>query len=166
MKSVQIRNFFWPVFSLIRTEYVKVQNISSYSVRMWEYKDQKKLRIWTIFTQCKSKWVNALIIPWKFCLLITLSVCKSIHPEVFLRKAVLKIRNKFTGEHPCRSVIPIKLLQLYWSRTSAWVFCKFAAYFRKLFLRTPLDGCFRKLHMQLEIMSCLGRRVVQKVLKF
>ena len=30
-------------------------------------------------------------------------------PEVFLRKGVLKICRKFTGEHPCRSVISIKL---------------------------------------------------------
>ena len=31
-------------------------------------------------------------------------------------------------------------LQLYWNRTSVWVFpCK---YFQNLFLRTPLDGCF------------------------
>ena len=34
----------------------------------------------------------------------------SSRPEVFLRKGVLKICNKFTGEHPCRSVISIKLL--------------------------------------------------------
>ena len=34
----------------------------------------------------------------------------SIHPEVFLRKSVLKICSKFTGQHPCRSVISIKLL--------------------------------------------------------
>ena len=29
---------------------------------------------------------------------------------MFLRKGVLKMCNKFTGEHPCRSVISIKLL--------------------------------------------------------
>ena len=29
--------------------------------------------------------------------------------EVFLRKGVQKICSKFTGEHPCRSVISIKL---------------------------------------------------------
>ena len=34
----------------------------------------------------------------------------SSHPEVFLRKGVLKICSKFTGEHPCHSVISIKLL--------------------------------------------------------
>ena len=35
---------------------------------------------------------------------------KSSHPEVFVRKGALKICRKFTGEHPCRSVISIKLL--------------------------------------------------------
>ena len=35
---------------------------------------------------------------------------RSSHTEVFLRKAILKICSKFTGEHPCRSVISIKLL--------------------------------------------------------
>ena len=29
---------------------------------------------------------------------------------MFLRKGILKICNKFTGEHPCQSVVPIKLL--------------------------------------------------------
>ena len=32
------------------------------------------------------------------------------HPEVFLEKGVLKIYNKFKGEHSCRSAISIKLL--------------------------------------------------------
>ena len=35
---------------------------------------------------------------------------KSSHPEVFLRKAVLKICSKFTGEHPCRNTISINVL--------------------------------------------------------
>ena len=40
-KNVQIRRYFWSVFSLIRSEYgpVHIQ------------KNQKKLRIWTLFTQ-------------------------------------------------------------------------------------------------------------------
>ena len=53
---------------------------------------------------------------------------KSSHPDVFLRKGVLRICSKFTGEHPCRSV------QLYWNHTAAWVFsCKFDAYFQNIF---------------------------------
>ena len=34
---------------------------------------------------------------------------RNSHPEVFLEKSVLKICSKFTGEHPCRSLISIKL---------------------------------------------------------
>ena len=36
---------------------------------------------------------------------------RNSHPEVFLEKSVLKICSKFTGEHPCRSLISIKLLK-------------------------------------------------------
>ena len=70
---------------------------------------------------------------WKRRIVNTLA--SSSHPEVFLRKSVLKICNKFTGEHPGRSVISIKLLlQLYWNHTSAWMFfCKFATYFQNTF---------------------------------
>ena len=38
---------------------------------------------------------------------------RSSRPEVFLRKGVLKICSKFTGEHPCRSVISTKLLSSF-----------------------------------------------------
>ena len=37
------------------------------------------------------------------------AVYRSSHPEVFLVKGILKICSKFTKEHPCRSVISIKL---------------------------------------------------------
>ena len=36
-------------------------------------------------------------------------IFRSSHPEVFLGKSVLKICSKFTGEHPYRSAISIKL---------------------------------------------------------
>ena len=42
-------------------------------------------------------------------ILPTISLFRSSHPEVFLIKGVLKIYSKFTGEHPWRSVISIKL---------------------------------------------------------
>ena len=51
MKSVQIRSFFWYVFSCIRTEYGALRSKSSYSIRIRENMDQKKLCIWIIFTQ-------------------------------------------------------------------------------------------------------------------
>ena len=37
-------------------------------------------------------------------------IYRSSHPEVFLGKGVLKICSKFTVEHPCWSMISIKLL--------------------------------------------------------
>ena len=40
---------------------------------------------------------------------ILLSVYRSSAPELLLRKRALKICNKFTGEHPCWSVISIEL---------------------------------------------------------
>ena len=46
-----------------------------------------------------------------YCFRINLkdTISRSSRPKVFLRKVVLKIWTKFTGEHPCRSVISIKL---------------------------------------------------------
>ena len=55
MKSVQIRSFFWSVFSCIWTGYGDLRCKSPYSVRIQENKDQKKIRIRTLFTQCKLK---------------------------------------------------------------------------------------------------------------
>ena len=53
---------------------------------------------------------------------------RSSRPEVFLRKGVLKICSKFTGEHPCRSAISIKLQNRFieitlwhgWSPVNLW----------------------------------------------
>ena len=52
VKSVQIRSFFWPVLSCIKTKYGDLRSKSPYSVRIQENTDHKKLRIWTLFTQC------------------------------------------------------------------------------------------------------------------
>ena len=37
-----------------------------------------------------------------------ITIFRSSHQELFLIKGILKICSKFTGEHPCRSVISIK----------------------------------------------------------
>ena len=52
VKSVQIRIFFWSIFSRIRIEYGEIRSIFPYSVKMRENTGQKNLRIWTHFTQC------------------------------------------------------------------------------------------------------------------
>ena len=69
----------------------------------------------------KFIWVEHKLYLWQpdsFCQLntrgvtfetITEKMFRSSRPEVFLAKGVLKICSKFTGEHPCRSVISIKL---------------------------------------------------------
>ena len=51
VKIVIIRSFFLSVFSCIRTKYGDLQGKSSHSVWIQENRDQKKLRIWTLFTQ-------------------------------------------------------------------------------------------------------------------
>ena len=43
--------FFLVVFSCIQTEYGDLWGKTQYSVRIQENTDQKKLRIWTVFTQ-------------------------------------------------------------------------------------------------------------------
>ena len=44
-------------------------------------------------------------VTWRY---LQKSACRSIPPEVFLRKCVLKTCTKFTGEHPYRREISIK----------------------------------------------------------
>ena len=42
---------------------------------------------------------------------------RSNPPEVFLEKGILKICSKFTEEHPCQSVVSIKLLRSFFEIT-------------------------------------------------
>ena len=53
-KKCQIRSFLLCLFSRIRTEYGEILYICPHSVRMRGNTDQKKLRIWTLFTQCEG----------------------------------------------------------------------------------------------------------------
>ena len=69
VKSAQILSFFWSVFSHIRTEYGEILRISPYLVRMQENVVQKKLRIWTLFTQWLVLQLQIeLNESWKVCL--------------------------------------------------------------------------------------------------
>ena len=70
----------------------------------------------------------------------TISVTlRSSHPEVLLRKGVLKICIKFTGEHRCRSAISILLKSNFAMGVLLQIYCILSEH---LFLRTSLDGCF------------------------
>ena len=63
--------FFWFLFSRIRTEYWEILRISLYPVWMRENTDQKKLRIWTLFKQCCL---------FRFSLLIVIIILKTTIP--------------------------------------------------------------------------------------
>ena len=58
MKSVQVRSFFWYVFSCIQAEYGDLLYKYPHLVRIKENINQKNLRIWTLFTQ----WVITLLL--------------------------------------------------------------------------------------------------------
>ena len=91
-----------------------------------------KLQNWDIL---KSGFNIFLAFP-KFCF----HGSRSSPSEVFLEKGVLKMCSKFTGEHPCRGGISIKLLKSHFGMgVLLHICCMFAEH---LFLRTPLEGCF------------------------
>ena len=84
-------------------------------------------------------------------------IYRSSRTGVFLGTGVLVICSKFTGEHPCRSAISIKLGKFTGEqpcrRTMPCNFIEialrhgcspvnFCIFSEHLFLRTPLDGCF------------------------
>ena len=96
------------------------------------------------FPECSDlRFFRTLLITYCTCLL---TQHESSPPEMFLGKAFLKKYSTFTGEHPCQSVILIKLLCsfieiAFWQ---TWVFsCRFAAYFQNtFFLRTSMESYF------------------------
>ena len=52
VNSVQMQSFFRSVYSRTRAKYGDLLRKSPCSARARENRDQKKLRIWTLFTQC------------------------------------------------------------------------------------------------------------------
>ena len=61
MKSVQIRSFFWSVFSRIRNEYGDLLREPPYSVRIKENTDLKNVHTWTLFIQSYIKDTNEFL---------------------------------------------------------------------------------------------------------
>ena len=55
-------------------------------------------------------------------LVVSATMVRSSHPEVFLENGVLKICSKFTGDHPYLSVISIKL-QSNFNEITLWHGC-------------------------------------------
>ena len=71
------------------------------------------------------------------------STNRSSHPGVFLGKGVLKIYSKFTGEHPCRSSISMKLhATLLKSHFGMGVPVNLLHIFRTPFLKNTSGGLF------------------------
>ena len=70
------------------------------------------------------------------------------HPEVFLGKGVLKICSKFKGEHPCRSVMSIKLICNFIEITLLHWFCpvNLLRIFRTPFPKNNSGGLLLKIH--------------------
>ena len=87
------------------------------------YKTENLINIWTHQDNPNDSVFNYIYNTWYFLAQFTRffnrwdsQICsekkkkaRSSHPGVFLGKGVLKICSKFTGEHPCRKVISIKL---------------------------------------------------------
>ena len=67
--------------------------------------------IWCFF--CDFQLSNRALLSWTVKMLVEktnqISKSRGSHLEMFLGKGVLKICSKFTGEHPCRSAISVKL---------------------------------------------------------
>ena len=73
----------------------------------------KKLKL---YTKLIPETVHEVFLS-KFFVAICISTFRSSRPEVFLRKGILNICSKSTGEHPCRSVISIKLQSIFIENT-------------------------------------------------
>ena len=92
MKSVQMRTFFWSLFSTIRTEYADLRNLSPFSVQIQENTDHKKLRIRTLFTQWNIQGLKFLIlaiVPWREIS----KVNKSLENKGLTKETFLKLKN-------------------------------------------------------------------------
>ena len=116
VKSVQIRSFFWSVFSRIRTEYREILSIYPYSVPMRENADQKKLRIWTIFTRWHSQKLSIFSGQPLLILLHQKVQAIEIVPNLFTKRTAWKTSSTsefYSG--PCQTY----LIKLFWKQLMA-----------------------------------------------
>ena len=79
---------------------------------------------------------------WKIRQVCWIKICRSSSLQVFVKTAVLEICSKFTGEHPCRSVISIKLVRNFTEITVPYVLlCICCIFAEHSFWRTPIEDC-------------------------
>ena len=103
-------------------------------VSIYYVKIQKQL------TLSMCDYISVLVIS----IFLGVKMIRSSRPKLFLKKDVLKISSKFTGEHPCQSAILIKLQSSFIESNFdlgvlLYVCCIFSEQF---FLKTLLKGCF------------------------
>ena len=105
VKSVLIRNFFWSTFFHIRTEYSIFLRIQS---ECGKIRIRKTKNTGTFQAVVSAIWLSETSY-WPFLYSSIQIINRTSPPEVFIGKDVVKICSKFTGEHPCRNAISIKL---------------------------------------------------------
>ena len=103
VKSVQIRSYFWFVFSCIRIEYGDLLRKSPYSIRMQENTDQKQLLIWTLFTECKCISIFA----------VYLVILKNF---AYLREYKKSVQANFKLKLSCKKQNKIRSKVIFWEK--------------------------------------------------
>ena len=90
------------------------------------------------------KWRNSFLLFGYLPKYLLIHFLRSNLPEMLLGNGVLKICSKLIGEHPCRSVISIKLQSSLFEITlrHGCSPVNLQQFSEHLFLRTSLDGCF------------------------
>ena len=93
-----------------------------FSTNVSGYKNLKQLfNNFTLIKSSETVWLYKIftwrwLIPFVHCVQESpyFAEFRSSHPEMFLRKGVLKICGKFTGEPPCRSAkYPVNFLHIF-----------------------------------------------------
>ena len=128
--------------------------IYSFFISKWE----KACFLWAIYQFVLASMFLKLNIFGLESFLKLLNWYSSSLPEVFLGKGVLKVYSKITGEHPCRSVISIKLLYNFIGSALLHRYSpiNLLHIFRTAFLETPLDSCFCISSITLRFFRFLG----------
>ena len=136
--------FFWSVFSCIRTEYGNLLRKTPYSVRIQENTDQKKLRIWTLFTQWAAcYWVAQIFGNQTFWLSSNYGYFFYWNELWWLQ---VKLNAKILGGTWLKSCVKFSILEipaqhkriallLFWWKTFHLLY--FAEFSEKLIFRTP-----------------------------
>ena len=92
VKSVQIRSFFWSLFSCILTKYGEIWSITPYSVQMRQNTDQKKTpyldTFHAVIIMSKKRFTGGLTKKFS-CVRV---IFRSGHLEVFYKNGLLNLK--------------------------------------------------------------------------